>query len=281
MIKAQDLSLANIKSVLLAGDVNTVMNRYTQLMLPVLVIIILAAIVLPLPAIILDLLLVTTIAIGIVILMISLYVPNALALASFPSILLFTTMLRLSLNVASTRMILGQGFAGEVIKAFGNFVVAGNFVVGFVIFVIITIIQFVVIAKGSERVSEVAARFTLDALPGKQMSIDADLRAGLMDPDTARTKRAALGQESQFYGAMDGAMKFVKGDTMAGILISLVNLVAGLGIGVAQKGLTFGEAAKKYTLLTVGDGLVSQIPSLIMSTAAAIITTRVASAGDE
>ncbi|MBI5487823.1 MAG: FHIPEP family type III secretion protein [Deltaproteobacteria bacterium] len=231
--------------------------------------------ILPLPTPLLDILLATNISVAVLILLVTLYVSDALRIASFPTILLLTTLFRLALNVSSTRLILGQAYAGEVINAFGDFVVAGNVAVGAVIFLILTLIQFVVIAKGAERVAEVAARFTLDAMPGKQMSIDADLRAGLVTADEARARRATLQRESQFYGAMDGAMKFVKGDAIAGIAITLVNIVAGLAIGVLQLGMSAGDAIGTYALLTIGDGLVSQIPALLLSTAAGFIVTRV------
>ncbi|MEM9552932.1 MAG: type III secretion system export apparatus subunit SctV [Acidobacteriota bacterium] len=276
------LNLDRMGRHLTAGDLTAVLTRYSDILLAVLVMAIIGIVMVPLPPFVLDLFLATSLAIGVTILMITLYVPNALALASFPTIILVATLLRLSLNLASTKLILLDGYAGEVIKAFGRFVVQGDYVVGFVVFVMVTIIQFVVIAKGAERVSEVSARFTLDALPGKQMAIDADLRAGIIDANEARRRRDLLGRESQFYGAMDGAMKFVKGDTIAGIVISLINIVAGLGIGVLGNGMAVGDAARRYTLLTVGDGLVSQVPSLILATAAGIITTRVASkAGEE
>jgi type III secretion protein V len=274
-------SVTDLRGRLMAGNLNEVLTRYSDILLAVLVMGVLGIMIVPLPPFVLDLFLAANITISVTILMMSLYVPNALALASFPSILLVSTLFRLALNVSSTRLILLDGYAGEVIKSFGKFVVRGEYLVGFVIFIIITIIQFVVVAKGAERVSEVAARFTLDALPGKQMSIDADLRAGIIDVDEARRRRSLLGRESQFYGAMDGAMKFVKGDAIAGILISLINILAGLAWGVLDKGMPIGEAAKLYTLLTVGDGLVSQIPALIIATAAGIITTRVASATNE
>ncbi|HET9931882.1 MAG TPA: flagellar biosynthesis protein FlhA, partial [Polyangiaceae bacterium] len=200
-----------------------------------------------------------------------------LKIAAFPSLLLITTLVRLALNVSSTRLILLQANAGEVIRAFGEFVVRGNYVVGGVIFLILTIIQFIVIAKGGERVAEVGARFTLDALPGKQMAIDAELRAGSIDGNEARMRRHKLARESQFYGAMDGAMKFVKGDVLASLLITLVNLFGGLAIGVFQRGLEPTQALKRYGLLTIGDGLVTQIPSLVLATAAGVLVTRVAS----
>jgi type III secretion protein V len=204
-------------------------------------------------------------------------VSDALKIAAFPTVLLITTLVRLALNVSATRLILLQADAGEVIRAFGNFVVRGNYVVGGVIFLILSIIQFVVIAKGSERVAEVGARFTLDAMPGKQMAIDAELRAGSIDGNEARSRRHALARESQFYGAMDGAMKFVKGDVIASTLIILVNLGAGLAIGVLQKDMDVVPALKRYGLLSIGDGLVSQIPALVIATAAGVLVTRVAS----
>jgi type III secretion protein V len=270
-----------LKQQVMEGNLNVVLSRYSDIMLALLVIAIIGVMIVPLPSFLLDILLATNITISVVLLMISLYLPNALSLASFPTLLLITTLFRLALNVSSTRLILLYAYAGEVIESFGQFVVGGDFVVGFVIFLILTLIQFLVIAKGAERVSEVSARFTLDALPGKQMSIDADMRAGLIDIEEARRKRDYLGRESQFYGAMDGAMKFVKGDTIAGIIMSVINIAAGLVIGVTMRGMDFGTAAKKYTLLTIGDGLVSQIPALIIATAAGIITTRVASAAGE
>ena len=210
-------------------------------------------------------------------LLVAIYVSDALKIATFPTLLLLTTLFRLALEVSATRLILLHADAGEVIHAFGNFVVAGNLVVGAVIFLILTMIQFIVISKGSERVAEVAARFTLDAMPGKQMSIDAELRAGHIDHDEARRRRAALARESQLFGSMDGAMKFVKGDAIAGIVVLAVNIVGGLIIGIVQRGMDAGVAARTYTVLTIGEGLVAQIPALIISTAAGIIVTRVAS----
>ncbi len=262
------------------GRMRLVLNRYSDIILAALVIGIIGMMIVPLPTMMLDILLTLNITLAVTLLMVSLYIPNALKIAAFPSILLITTLFRLALNISSTRLILLQADAGEVIDSFGNFVVQGNYVVGAVIFLILTLIQFLVIAKGSERVSEVAARFTLDALPGKQMSIDADLRAGAFDLDEARKKRAKVQKESQLYGAMDGAMKFVKGDAIAGIIITSINIVAGIIIGVVQIGMSAGEAAQTYTLLTIGDGLVSQIPALLIATTAGIIVTRVASEKD-
>src|SRR6187455_1835283 len=233
--------------------------------------------VVPLPTAVLDLLLASNLAFSVAVLLVSLYVTDGLKIAAFPTLLLITTLVRLALNVSSTRLILLQANAGEVIRSFGLFVVRGNYVVGAVIFLILTIIQFVVIAKGSERVAEVGARFTLDAMPGKQMAIDAELRSGAIDGVTARARRHTLARESQFYGAMDGAMKFVKGDVIASLLITVVNILGGLAIGIGQRGLGAEVALKRYGLLTIGDGLVSQIPALVLSTAAGVLVTRVAS----
>ncbi len=204
-------------------------------------------------------------------------IQGALQFSIFPSLLLITTLFRLALNVSSTRLILLQGYAGEIIRAFGNFVVGGNYVVGFVVFLILVVIQFIVITKGAERVAEVAARFTLDAMPGKQMSIDADLNAGLIDEKEARRRRAEIEREADFYGAMDGASKFVKGDAIAGLVITAINIIGGFAVGVGQRGMGLGEALQHYTLLTVGDGLVTQIPALLIATATGIIITRAAS----
>ena len=240
---------------------------------------ILMIMIIPLPSIILDLFLSMNITIALLILIISLYTVRATDFSIFPSILLTTTLFRLALNVASTRLILihgdeGPGAAGSVIQSFGQFVVGGNYVVGIVIFAILVLINFMVITKGAGRVAEVAARFTLDAMPGKQMAIDADLNAGLINEDQARSRRESIAQESSFHGAMDGASKFVKGDAIAGIIITLINIGAGFVIGVVQKDMPMGEAAANYTILTVGDGLVGQIPALIISTAAGLLVTR-------
>lgn len=231
----------------------------------------------PLPTFLLDLFIALNIAIAVTMLLLAIHVGDALKIATFPSLLLLTTLFRLSIEVSATRLILLKANAGEVIHAFGNFVVAGNLVVGVVVFLILTVVQFVVVAKGAERVSEVGARFTLDALPGKQMSIDAELRAGHIDTEEAHKRRLLLARESQFFGAMDGAMKFVKGDAIAGIVILLTNIVGGLVIGVLQHGLDVGIAVRTYTLLTIGEGLVAQIPALIISAAAGILVTRVSS----
>lgn len=240
---------------------------------------VLSVMIIPLPGIILDLSLTLSFAFALLILLVAVYTERALDFSVFPSILLITTLLRLSLNVASTRLILskghqGDGAVGEVISAFGNFVVGNNYVIGFIVFIILVVINFIVITKGSGRVAEVAARFTLDAMPGKQMSIDADLNAGLMTEEEARTRRREIESEADFYGAMDGASKFVRGDAIAGIIITIINIIGGLLVGVLQRDLGVAEAAAKYTMLTIGDGLVSQIPALIISTAAGIVVTR-------
>ena len=253
---------------------------YTGLGIPVLVLLIMAMLVLPLSPVLLDFLFTFNIVISLVIIMIAIGTRKPLEFSSFPTVLLFATMLRLALNVASTRIILVDGHtgheaAGKVVAAFGEFVIAGNYVVGFIIFAILMIINFIVVTKGAGRVSEVNARFTLDAMPGKQMSIDADLNAGVIDQPTAKKRREELSQESDFFGAMDGASKFVSGDAIAGLLILLINLVGGLAIGVVQHDLSVTEAGKIYTLLTIGDGLVAQIPALLLSLATAIIVTRV------
>lgn len=245
--------------------------------LALLVVLVVGLMIVPLPTWMLDILLATNISVSVAVLLVVLYVPDALGIATFPTLLLITTLFRLALNVSSTRLILLQANAGEVIKAFGNFVVRGNYVVGGVVFLILTIIQFIVIAKGSERVAEVSARFVLDAMPGKQMALDAELRSGSIDGNEAKRRRRQLARESQFYGAMDGSMKFVKGDVIAGLIITVINILGGLVIGVAQRGMTAELALKKYGLLTIGDGLVTQIPALVLSTAAGILVTRVAS----
>ena len=248
--------------------------------IPALVLIIMAMLVIPLPAIILDILFTFNIIVGLVVIMIAIGTRKPLDFSSFPAVLLFATMLRLALNVASTRVILVNGHqgpesAGKVIASFGEFVIAGNYLVGFIIFVILMVINFIVVTKGAGRVSEVNARFTLDAMPGKQMSIDADLNAGVIDQETAKKRREELSQESDFFGSMDGASKFVSGDAVAGLLILIINIVGGLAIGVGQHNLPLGEVTRIYVLLTIGDGLVAQIPSLFLSLATAIIVTRV------
>lgn len=240
-----------------------------------LVIAIISLMILPLPPVAIDLLLGINITISVTLLMVTMYVPDIAALSAFPSLLLFTTLFRLSLNIASTKSILLHAEAGNIIESFGQLVVGGNLVVGLVVFAIITTVQFIVIAKGSERVAEVGARFTLDALPGKQMSIDADLRSGLLSTEEARKKRATLAVESQLHGGMDGAMKFVKGDAIAGLIITMINIVAGIAVGVAYHGMSAGDAANRFSVLSVGDAMVSQIPSLLLSVAAGVMITRV------
>ena len=249
---------------------------------PVLIVMILAMMVLPLPPLLLDILFTFNIAISIMVLLVSMNTNKALDFAIFPTVLLITTLLRLSLNVASTRIVLLEGHtgpdaAGKVIESFGHFLVGGNYAVGLVVFAILVIINFVVITKGAGRIAEVGARFTLDAMPGKQMAIDADLNAGLIGEDVARQRRAEIAQEADFYGAMDGASKFVRGDAVAGIIILFINIIGGLIVGVLQHDLSLAVAAKNYTLLTIGDGLVAQIPALVISTAAGLVVSRVAS----
>ena len=251
--------------------------------IPLLVLMIMAMLVLPLHPLLLDVLFTFNIVVGLVVIMIAINTRKPLEFSAFPTVLLFATMLRLALNVASTRVILvngheGEEAAGKVIAAFGEFVIGGNYVVGLIIFVILMIINFSVVTKGAGRVSEVNARFTLDAMPGKQMAIDADLNAGVIDQDTAKRRREELSQESDFFGSMDGASKFVSGDAIAGLLILLINIVGGLTVGILQHNMPLGEVARIYTLLTIGDGLVAQIPSLFMSLATAIIVTRVTTA---
>ncbi len=247
---------------------------------PILIVMILAMMVLPLPPFLLDILFTFNIAIAVMVLLVSMNTTKALDFAAFPTILLITTLLRLSLNVASTRVVLLEGHtgpdaAGKVIESFGHFLVGGNYAVGIVVFAILVVINFVVITKGAGRIAEVGARFTLDAMPGKQMAIDADLNAGLIGEDVARRRRAEISQEADFYGAMDGASKFVRGDAIAGIIILLINIVGGLIVGVLQHNLDIAVAAKNYTLLTIGDGLVAQIPALVISTAAGLVVSRV------
>ena len=251
--------------------------------IPIIVLLIISMLVLPLPSFLLDFLFTFNILLGVVIIMIAINSSKPLDFSAFPAILLLATMLRLGLNVASTRLVLVRGHegpdaAGKVIEAFGEFVIAGNYLVGFIIFSILMIINFIVVTKGAGRVSEVIARFTLDAMPGKQMAIDADLNAGVIDQETAKFRREEISQESDFFGSMDGASKFVRGDAIAGLLILLINIIGGLIIGISQHDLTFTEAGRIYALLTIGDGLVAQIPTLLLSLATAIIVTRVTTA---
>lgn len=267
------ISLSNIRHEL---------SRYDMrgLGIPIVVLAIMTMLVLPLPPLLLDILFTFNIIVSMVVVMIAIATRKPLEFSAFPAILLFATMLRLALNVASTRVILVNGHnghesAGKVISAFGEFVIAGNYLVGFIIFVILMVINFLVVTKGAGRVSEVTARFALDAMPGKQMAIDADLNAGVIDQDTAKKRREELSQESDFFGSMDGASKFVSGDAIAGLIIFMINIVGGLTIGVLQHGMPFDQAARSYVLLTIGDGLVAQIPGLFLSLATAIIVTRV------
>ena len=251
---------------------------------PLVIVMVLAMLILPLPAFLLDLLFTFNIAFSLIILLVVVYTVKPLEFASFPTVILLATILRLALNVASTRIVLMEGHnggdaAGKVIEAFGAFVIGGNFAVGLVVFTILIIINFMVVTKGAGRIAEVGARFTLDAMPGKQMAIDADLNAGLLTQDEARERRAEVATEADFYGSMDGASKFVRGDAIAGIIILFVNMIGGLAIGVAQHDLSFAEAGKIYVLLTIGDGLVAQIPSLLLSIASALVVTKVGSSG--
>ncbi len=267
-------SILNLRKTLLVGGTGK------GLVGPILIILILSMMVLPLPPFLLDLLFTFNIALSIMVLLVSMYTMKALDFAAFPAVLLFTTLLRLSLNVASTRVVLMEGHtgpdaAGKVIEAFGHFLVGGNFAVGVMVFIILVVINFMVITKGAGRIAEVGARFTLDAMPGKQMAIDADLNAGLIGEDVARKRRTEVAQEADFYGSMDGASKFVRGDAVAGLLILVINIIGGLIVGVAQHDLGFSEAATTYTLLAIGDGLVAQIPALVISTAAGVIVSRV------
>ena len=260
-------------------------STLSALILSTVILALVAMMVLPLPTFLLDTFFVSNILLSILVLMVALHAYRPLDFSSFPSLLLIATVLRLGLNVASTRIILGKGqegpeAAGQVINAFGQFVIAGNYAVGIFVFVILVIINLVVITKGAGRVSEVSARFTLDAMPGKQMAIDADLNAGVLTNEEARERRAEISREADFYGAMDGASKFVKGDAIAGILILAINIIGGLIIGIAQHGMSFSSATESYILLSIGDGLVAQIPSLMLAIATAIIVTRVSTTED-
>ncbi len=246
----------------------------TQLAVPVGIVFIVVMLVVPLPAMLLDLLIAFNITAALLVLLTAMFVKRPLDFASFPAVILVLTLFRLALNVSATRLVLLDGFAGKVIDTFGHFVVGGSLIVGIIVFTILLIIQFVVITNGAGRVAEVGARFTLDAMPGKQMAIDADLNSGLIDENEARRRRTEVHQEADFYGSMDGASKFVKGDAIAAIIITLVNLVGGFGVGMAQKGMSFGDAVHTYSLLTIGDGLVSQIPALLLSVATGLIVTR-------
>ncbi|MGB9913918.1 MAG: flagellar biosynthesis protein FlhA, partial [Candidatus Kapaibacteriota bacterium] len=277
MGKAEDIIRRNIgNNIAGRGLIYLLNNKDVFLALGILVII--GLLILPLPPILMDLLISLNLSLAVLILLVSLYLRNPLEFSSFPTVLLVTTLFRLGLNVATTRLILTEGYAGEIIQSFGTFVIRGNYIVGIIIFIILMVINFIVIIKGSSRIAEVAARFTLDALPGKQMSIDADLNAGYIDEQEARIRRQNLTKEADFYGAMDGAAKFIRGDAIAGIVITFVNILGGFAIGVAQRGMLITDALSTYTILTIGDGLVSQIPSLLISVSAGFVVTRSASA---
>ncbi len=252
-------------------------SSISDAILALLVIAILGVMIVPMPSVILDILLTFNIVFSIIMLLTTMYIVKPLELSIFPGVLLVATVFRLSLNVASTRLILSEADAGSVIRSFGSFVVQGNYVVGLIIFIIIVVIQFVVITKGATRVAEVSARFTLDAMPGKQMAIDADLNAGLIDENEARMRRSEISREADFYGAMDGASKFVRGDVIAGLIITIINVIGGFIIGIVQQDFTVLESLSVYTMLTVGDGLVTQIPALLMSVGAGMIVTRATS----
>ncbi|PQV44267.1 type III secretion protein V [Paraburkholderia sp. BL21I4N1] len=266
------------RSILSRYDLSAFFARHADLAVAIGLLAVLALLIVPVPPFVLDLFICVSFASSLTMLSTTLYVSKAADLASFPSLLLITTLLRLSLAIASTKMILLHAHAGQIIGAFGELVVGGNVAVGLVVFIVLAAIQFIVVAKGADRVAEVGARFTLDGIPGRQMSIDADLRSGVISPAQASRARAALERETYFYGSLDGAMKFVKGDAVAGLVVALVNIVGGLAIGIAQRGMSFADALHTYTILTVGDGLVAQIPSLIVSVSAGILVTRVASA---
>lgn len=263
-----------------SNSIRAMILQRTDVLVSCSIIIILMVMILPIPSGLLDFFLAINISLSVIVMLVAFYALKPLEFAVFPGMLLMLTLFRLSLNVASTRLILSQGYAGNLIEAFGSFMVQGNFVIGIIIFAVLVIINFVVITKGSSRIAEVSARFTLDAMPGKQMAIDADLSSGLITDEEAKQRREEVARESDFYGAMDGASKFVRGDVIAGLLITFINIIGGLIIGTTQQGLSIGDAAAKYTLLTIGDGLVSQIPALLISTAAGIIVSRAASSGN-
>ncbi|WP_042871312.1 flagellar biosynthesis protein FlhA [Dickeya poaceiphila] len=276
--------MANLASLLRLPD-NMKGSQWQVMAGPVLILLILSMMVLPLPPFVLDLLFTFNIALSIMVLLVAMFTQRTLDFAAFPTILLFSTLLRLSLNVASTRIILmdghtGAGAAGHVVEAFGHFLVGGNFAIGIVVFIILVLINFMVITKGAGRIAEVGARFTLDGMPGKQMAIDADLNAGLIGEDEAKKRRSEVTQEADFYGSMDGASKFVRGDAIAGLMIMAINIIGGLLVGVVQHNMVLGQAVENYTLLTIGDGLVAQIPALVISTAAGVIVTRVSTDQD-
>lgn len=269
------------RSILGRHDLSVFFARHADLAVGIGILSVLALLIVPIPSFVLDLFICVSFCASLLMLSTTLYVAKPVELASFPSLLLLSTLLRLALAIASTKMILLHAHAGAIISAFGEMVVGGNVAVGLVVFIVLSAIQFIVVAKGADRVAEVAARFTLDGIPGRQMSIDADVRSGVIAPSDASRLRAELERETYFYGSLDGAMKFVKGDAIAGLIVALVNIVGGLAVGVAQRGMSFGDALHSYTILTVGDGLVSQIPSLIVSIAAGLLVTRVAATDKE
>ena len=254
-----------------------IVSGRSDIVLALMMVTVIFMMILPLPTYLIDTLIALNMGIAVILLMVAVYLTTPLEFASFPSLLLITTLFRLALSISTTRLILLQADAGDIVFTFGNFVVGGNLIVGIVIFLILTIVQFVVITKGAERVAEVSARFSLDAMPGKQISIDGDMRAGLIDIEEARTRRSNIEKESQLFGSMDGAMKFVKGDAIAGLIIVAVNMVGGITIGVVQNGLTAAEAAHIYSILTIGDGLIGQIPALFIAITSGLIVTRVSS----
>lgn len=277
MGKAEDFIRRNIGNNYFGRGLVFILNN-RDILLALAILIIISLLIIPLPPLLMDLLIASNLSLAVLILLVSLYLKNPLEFSAFPTILLVTTLFRLGLNVATTRLILTDGYAGEIIQSFGTFVIRGNYIVGLIIFIILMVINFIVIIRGSSRIAEVAARFTLDALPGKQMSIDADLNAGYIDEQEARIRRQNLSKEADFYGAMDGAAKFIRGDAIAGLIITFINILGGFAIGVAQRGMTITDALSTYTVLTIGDGLVSQIPSLLISVAAGFVVTRSASA---
>lgn len=277
MSKLEDFVRRNVGDNIIGKSIIYLL-QHKDILLALGILVIISLLVIPLPPILMDLLIAMNLSLAVLILLVSLYLRNPLELSIFPTILLVTTLFRLGLNVATTRLILTEGYAGEIIQSFGTFVIRGNYIVGLIIFIILMVINFIVIIKGSSRIAEVAARFTLDALPGKQMSIDADLNAGYIDEKEARIRRQNLTKEADFYGAMDGAAKFIRGDAIAGLIITAINILGGIAIGVLQRGMAITDALSTYTILTIGDGLVSQIPSLLISVSAGFVVTRSASA---
>jgi len=277
MASFEDFIRRNIGNNILGRSIIYLLNN-KDILLAIGILVIISLLIIPLPPVLMDILIATNLSFAVLILLVSLYLKSPLEFSSFPTVLLVSTLFRLGLNVATTRLILTDAYAGEIIQSFGTFVIRGNYIVGLIIFIILMIINFIVIIKGSSRIAEVAARFTLDALPGKQMSIDADLNAGYIDEKEARIRRQNLTKEADFYGAMDGAAKFIRGDAIAGLVITGINILGGFAIGVAQKNMSISDALSTYTILTIGDGLVSQIPSLLISVSAGFVVTRSASA---